>query len=144
MVNKKKTMKLFAGLASTILAGSALAGCSSTSNQSSPPSPPNIQGCSEWEWDDSNQQWVCDDKDFARQNGVSNGSFMYFYNGSVHSKSQGITSGSKSSTTKQSTTKSSSNKSGVSNGNKAKSGTKSNSVKSGKVGSGSKGGSIGG
>lgn len=135
-----KTMKLFAGLSSLILVGSTLAACTDSSNYSSTTSssaPPNVDGCKEWEWDNKNQEWYCDDESFARQNGVTSGSRVYYYGGMVHPTSirhsNGITN---SNSYKNNSSKSNTSKSNTSKNNS----TKSNSTKSGNLGGGTQGG----
>lgn len=121
----KKTKLLFTSL----LTAAMITGCSSTSSSGSYdddyetdddiPSPPQVDGCSDWEWDGN--QWMCDEGQIVDNNG---GSHVFFYNGAVHKSSITKTSGFKAKA--KSTYKSS--------GSKVSSGTKSG------FGSGSKGG----
>lgn len=132
-----KTMKLFSGLSSLILVGSTLAACGNSSNYSSntSSSPPNVDGCKEWEWDNKNQEWYCDDEGFAKQNGVTSGSRVYYYGGMVHPTSIRHSNG----ITNSNSFKSNSSSNSKSNASKNNS-SKSNSIKSGNFGGGTQGG----
>lgn len=137
-----KTKLLFAGLLTSAMVITAT-GCSSESsneqsyddddvNSNTPPAPPQVEGCTEWEWDED--EWVCEEGDVVNENG---GRFVYFYNGALHKTSYKKTSGYKSKSSVKSGVKSGSNTK-VTNGVKS-SGAKV-SGKSGGMGSGSKGG----
>lgn len=137
-----KTKLLFAGLITSamVVAG---AGCSTSNTSQSyddgddddfdststatPPAPPQIEGCTEWEYD--GDQWVCEDGSLVNDNG---GGYVYFYNGMVHKSSITTTSGYKSKA-------SSSVRSSSGSNSKVTTGAKS-SVKSSGLGSGTKGG----
>lgn len=54
-----KTRKVMAGITTTALT-IGLAGCGS--DQADIPAPPNEEGCSDWEWDEDDGVWECDDR----------------------------------------------------------------------------------
>jgi hypothetical protein len=54
----KKTQWLITGVLTSLMAGTTLAGCSQT--QDLPPEPDDTN-CSDWEWDDDEGVWQCDD-----------------------------------------------------------------------------------
>lgn len=53
-----KTRKVMAGITTTALT-IGLVGCGS--NNADVPPPPNDQSCDDWEWDDDDGIWECDD-----------------------------------------------------------------------------------
>ena len=58
-----KTKKVLVGVSATAMT-LALAGCGSsegTYEQSMIPSPPQDNRCNDWEWDEDDQLWECDD-----------------------------------------------------------------------------------
>ncbi|KGM44621.1 hypothetical protein P9D43_10125 [Neobacillus niacini] len=54
----KKTQWLISGVLTSLMAGTTLAGCSQA--QDLPPVPEDTD-CADWEWDDDEGVWQCDD-----------------------------------------------------------------------------------
>ncbi|KAA0545280.1 hypothetical protein FZW96_18050 [Bacillus sp. BGMRC 2118] len=67
---ESKTKRLLAGITAAVVAGS-LVGCSDEADR---PAPPTDTDCDDWEWDNSDGVWECDDNS-SRYYG------HYFYGG---------------------------------------------------------------
>lgn len=68
-----KTKKVMAGITTTALT-LGLVGCGS--NSAELPPPPEDQNCRDWEWDDDDGVWECDDR--------SSGYYGHFYFGGLY------------------------------------------------------------
>jgi hypothetical protein len=124
----KKTAKLMAGVTTTIMA-LGLSGCSSTTS-SLPPEPSEYE-CDDWEWDDDEGTYYCDDSRSSHFGAYYLMGSMFSNKSALH-KSSNYSSHSSTYKNSRNTNSSSTNKSTTSSGS-------SGSYKSG-IGSGSKGG----
>ena len=67
----EKTRKIMLGVTTTALT-MGLAGCDSSTAEL--PSQPTDQGCDDWDWDDDQGVWVCDDQNSSHRG-------YYYYGG---------------------------------------------------------------